>query len=131
MRNAYKFFVGKPERKRPLRWTRRSWEDKLILRAHNFEEGGWIQLTHYRAQWLSLVNTVMSLWFRKRREISWVGGWLLASQEVSSCLELVLTFGLNERCNLFLLHIHRKVLWHVDPLPSNSCVNRLHYNSRC
>jgi hypothetical protein len=31
MRNAYKFFVGKPEGKRPLVRSRRRWEDNIRM----------------------------------------------------------------------------------------------------
>jgi hypothetical protein len=37
-------------------------------------------------------------------------------------------------CVIWTMYIHvyrRKLLWYVDPLPSNSCVNRRQYNSHC
>jgi hypothetical protein len=62
-RRAYRIFVGKPERKRPLGRTRRRWVDNIKI---NFREIGWdgmdwIDLAQDRAKWRALVNTVMNL----------------------------------------------------------------------
>ena len=43
-RNAYRVFVGKPERKRPLGRLRHRWEDniKMDLRVEGCDPGDWI-----------------------------------------------------------------------------------------
>jgi hypothetical protein len=64
-RNAYRIFVGKPERKRPLRRPRRRWEDNIKM---NLREIGWDGMVWTGLIWLrigtnggALVNTVMNL----------------------------------------------------------------------
>jgi hypothetical protein len=49
-RGAYWIFVGKPEGKRPLRRTRRKWEDnvKMDLQEVGFEGIDWIELAQDR-----------------------------------------------------------------------------------
>jgi hypothetical protein len=43
-RGVYRIFVGRPEGKRPLRRTRRRWEDniKIDLREIRIDEASWI-----------------------------------------------------------------------------------------
>jgi hypothetical protein len=62
-RNAYRIFVGKPERKRPLVRPRRRWLDntKMDLREIGWDAVDWIDLAQDREQWRALVNTVMNL----------------------------------------------------------------------
>jgi hypothetical protein len=62
-RNAYMILVGKPEGKRPLRRTRRRWEDNVRMDLREIEWGGvdWIDLAHDRDQCRALVNTKMNL----------------------------------------------------------------------
>jgi hypothetical protein len=60
--NAYRIFVGKPERKRPLGRPRRMWEDnKMVLREIELGGMDWIDLAQDRDQWRAVVNTVMNL----------------------------------------------------------------------
>ncbi|PNF30906.1 hypothetical protein B7P43_G03642, partial [Cryptotermes secundus] len=56
IRNAYRIFVGKPERKRPL-------EDTLKMDLREIECDGmdWIDLAQDRDHWRALVNMVMNL----------------------------------------------------------------------
>jgi hypothetical protein len=63
IRNAYKIFVGKPERRRPRGRIRRIWEDDIRkdLREVGWEVVNWIHLAHDRDQWRDVVNTVMNL----------------------------------------------------------------------
>jgi hypothetical protein len=51
-RNAYNILVGKPEGKRPLEKTRRSWEDniKINLRELGWGSMDWIDLAQVRNQ---------------------------------------------------------------------------------
>jgi hypothetical protein len=55
--------VGKPEGKRPLGKSRRSWEDnvKMDLREIGWDGTDWIYVGHNSDQWRALVNTVMNL----------------------------------------------------------------------
>jgi len=60
MKNAYKIFIRKPERKRSLRRPRRRWEDNIKMKVEIFWEGlGRIQVTENSVQWSALLNTVM------------------------------------------------------------------------
>jgi hypothetical protein len=62
-RNAYRIFVRKPERKRPLGRPRRRWVNniKMDLREIGWDGVDWIELAQDRDQWMVLVNTVMNL----------------------------------------------------------------------
>jgi hypothetical protein len=62
-RNAYRIFVGKPERKRLLGRPERKWENniKMDLRETGLGIIDWIYLAQNRDQWKVLVNTVMKL----------------------------------------------------------------------
>jgi hypothetical protein len=62
-RNAYRIWVGKPERKRPLGRSRRRWEDNIRMDLREIGWGGmdWIDLSQDRDEWWGLVNTVMNL----------------------------------------------------------------------
>jgi hypothetical protein len=62
-RNAYRIFVGTPERKRPLGRPRCRWVDniKMVLREIGWDGMDWIDLAQDRDQWRALVNTVMNL----------------------------------------------------------------------
>jgi hypothetical protein len=62
-RGVYRVLVGRPEGKRLLGRSRRSWEDniKLDLWEIGIDEANWIQLAQDRVQWPDLVNTVMNL----------------------------------------------------------------------
>ena len=55
--------MGKPEGKRPLRSTRRRWEDniKMDLREVGGDPGDWIALAEDRNQWRAYVRAVMNL----------------------------------------------------------------------
>ena len=55
-RNAYNVLVGKPEGKRPLRRSRRRWEDNINmdLREVGCLPGDWIDLAEDREQRLAV-----------------------------------------------------------------------------
>ena len=61
--SIYRVWVGKPERKRPLRRSRRRWEDNITMNLQGVECGGmdWIDLAHDREGWWALVNVIMNL----------------------------------------------------------------------
>jgi len=52
--------VGKPEKKQPLEWYRRRWNDhiKLNLKEVGCEDVDWIHLAQHNVQWRALVNWV-------------------------------------------------------------------------
>jgi hypothetical protein len=58
---VYRVLVERAEGKRPLRRTRRRWEDniKMDLREIGIDGTNWIQLTQDRVQWRACVNMVM------------------------------------------------------------------------
>jgi hypothetical protein len=60
-RDVYRVLVGRPKCKRPLRKSRRRWEDniKMDLREIGIDETNW--LAQNRVQWWAFVNTVMNL----------------------------------------------------------------------
>jgi hypothetical protein len=62
-RVVYRVLVENPERKRPLRRTRRRWEDNIKANLQEVGYGGmdWIELAQDRDRWRALVNTVMNL----------------------------------------------------------------------
>jgi hypothetical protein len=64
---VYRISVGKPEGKRPLGRSRRSWVDniKMDLRDTGWDDMDCIDLAQDRDQWRALVNTVMNLRFIK------------------------------------------------------------------
>jgi hypothetical protein len=59
-RNAYRLLVGKPEGKRPLGRSRRSWADNIKMDLLEIGWGGvdWIGLAD---KWRALVNAVINL----------------------------------------------------------------------
>jgi hypothetical protein len=61
-RDAYMLLVGKPEGKRPLRRSRRRWENNIKMDLGEIGRDGvdWIDLAQDRGQWRALVNTVMN-----------------------------------------------------------------------
>jgi hypothetical protein len=63
VRGAYNILVGRPEGRRPLRRTRRRWEDniKMDLKERGFGDVDWIHLARDRDTLRALVNTVMNL----------------------------------------------------------------------
>jgi len=63
-RGAYRVLVGKPDGKRPLGRTRRTWEDNIKRGLPEVEsEGmGWIELAQDRDSWRAHVNAVMNFW---------------------------------------------------------------------
>jgi hypothetical protein len=60
---VYSFFVGKPERERPLGRPRRRWEDNINMDLQEVGCGGmdWIGLVQDMDRWRALVNAVMNL----------------------------------------------------------------------
>jgi hypothetical protein len=61
-RNAYRILVVKPEGKRPLRRSRRRWENDIKIDLTERGWGGdWIDLAQDRNQWRTLANTVTNL----------------------------------------------------------------------
>jgi hypothetical protein len=61
-RNAYGTLVGKPERNRPLRRSRRRWEYgiKMDLREIGWGNMDWIDKAQDRDRWRAFVKTVMN-----------------------------------------------------------------------
>ena len=61
-RGVHKVLVGKPEGKRPLRSTRRRWEDniKMDLQEVGRGCGDWMESAQDRDRWRALVSTVMN-----------------------------------------------------------------------
>jgi hypothetical protein len=57
--NAYKIFVGKPERRRPFGRPRRRWEENIKTDVRKIGFGGvdWIHLVQDRDLWLALVDS--------------------------------------------------------------------------
>jgi hypothetical protein len=87
MRNAYKILVRKPEGKRP-RWRhRREYNIKTDLRKIGCEGVNWMYLigTSGRLLW----TRQWTFGFHKRRWISWLAEWLLASLEQFRSMELI------------------------------------------
>jgi hypothetical protein len=62
-RNAYRFLVGKPEGRRPLRRPRRRWLDniRMDLVEVGWGDVDWIGLPQDRDRWRALVNSVLNL----------------------------------------------------------------------
>jgi hypothetical protein len=62
-KNAYRIFVGKSERKRPLGRPRRRRVDtiKMEFREIGWDGMDWIDFAQDRDQWRALVNTVLNL----------------------------------------------------------------------
>jgi hypothetical protein len=62
-RGAYRVLVGRPEGKRPLGRSMRSWEDniKMDLREIGIDGANWIRLAQDRVQWRAFVNTAINL----------------------------------------------------------------------
>jgi hypothetical protein len=64
-RNAYRIFVGKPAKKRPVERPGHRWVDnniKIDLREMGWDGMDWIDLAQDRDQWRATVNTVMNFW---------------------------------------------------------------------
>ena len=57
------FFVGKPERWRPLGRPRRKWEDNIKMDLQEVDWGGmaWIDMAQNRNEWRPFVKAVMIL----------------------------------------------------------------------
>jgi hypothetical protein len=62
-RNAYRFLVGKPEGKKPLRRPRRRWLDNIRMDVVEVGWGDvdWIGLAQDRNRWRALVNSALNL----------------------------------------------------------------------
>jgi len=63
-RGVYRVLVGKPGGKRPLRRSRRRWENNIKMDLQEVGCGGmgWIELAQDRDRWQAFVNAVMNLW---------------------------------------------------------------------
>jgi hypothetical protein len=68
-RGVCRVLVGKPKDKRPLRRSRRRWEDNinLDLRETGIDGANWIRLSQDMVQWIAFENTVMNLRFPQRK----------------------------------------------------------------
>jgi hypothetical protein len=62
-RGVYRFFVRKPEGRRPLGKHKRRWEDNINmdLQEVRWEDTYWIDLAQDWDRWRALVNAVMNL----------------------------------------------------------------------
>jgi len=62
-RDVYRFWVGKPEGKRPFGRPRHGWEDNIKMDLQEVRYGGmdWIELAQDRDRWRALVNGLMNL----------------------------------------------------------------------
>jgi len=60
--DVYRVLVGKPEGKRPLRRSRRRWEDKIKIDLQELGCGGmdWTDLAQDSDMWRALVDAVMN-----------------------------------------------------------------------
>ena len=65
-RGAYRFWLGKPEGKRPLGRPRRRWKDNIMMDLQEVGYGGidWIELAQDRDRWRALVNVAMNIRFQ-------------------------------------------------------------------
>jgi hypothetical protein len=61
--NAYRLLMGKPEGRRPLGRSRRSWLDniRMDLVEVGWGDVDWISLAQVRDRWRALVNSVLNL----------------------------------------------------------------------
>ena len=54
--------MGKPEGKRPIKRSRRRWEDNIKdIREVGYESMDWMELAKDRDRWRALLNAVMNL----------------------------------------------------------------------
>jgi hypothetical protein len=62
MENAYKFFVGAPEGKRPFGRPRHRFQDtfKIDFKGIVCDGVDWIDMAQDRGRWRALANTVMN-----------------------------------------------------------------------
>jgi hypothetical protein len=62
-KNAYKILVGKPEGKRQLGRSSRTWEDTIQMDVREIGWSGmdWVDLAQDMDQWSAVVNLVMNL----------------------------------------------------------------------
>jgi hypothetical protein len=62
-RGVYMFLVGKLEGQRPLKRSRRRWEDnlKMVPQEVGCDRVDWIELAQNRDSWGALVTAVMNL----------------------------------------------------------------------
>jgi hypothetical protein len=62
-KNAFRLFVGKPERKRPLGRPRRMWVEniKMYLREVGWSDVDWNGLAKDMNRWRAVVNSVLNL----------------------------------------------------------------------
>jgi hypothetical protein len=67
----------------------------MDLREIWWEVVDWMQLDQDRDRWRTFVNVAMHLGFHKRREISWLAEWLLASQEGLCYMGLISSLDLS------------------------------------
>jgi hypothetical protein len=63
----------------------------IDLKEMKLKDVDWIHLAQHNVQWLALVNTVMSLQFRRKLVISRLTESLLPSQETFCFMGLIMT----------------------------------------
>jgi hypothetical protein len=83
MRNAYRIFVGKGERRKTLGRCRHRWEDNIRM---NFREIGWEggDWTHHpldKNQWRTLVDALMKVRVPKTEGNLWIAEWQLGLKD--------------------------------------------------
>jgi hypothetical protein len=97
----YRFLVGKPEGRRPLRRPRRRWVDNIRLDLQEMGWGymGWIGLAQDRDRWWPLASALMNL------GIPWNEGNFLTSCKPVSCSRRTLHHGVSKEVYKIKLHV--------------------------
>jgi hypothetical protein len=99
-RNTYRILVGNPEGKRPLRRSRRRWEDNIKMDHREIGWGGmdWIDLTQDRDQWKALVNTEPSGSIKCSEILEWLRNWRLLKKGSGPWSSYILMYMQSYKC---------------------------------